>query len=245
MTTHELTKELSALVVSLRALSCDAQQEVAKQLQLEQRRYATEKRANKFCPPTLTIEAICKAVGGATRQPVRTVNLRQDVFERRYKKLAGEYADRLVAAVRQNPVPPKGNRYSIRYAGADSVHMALPKYDRTPVNAEAYAWQLAADYAFARLFPAYGEQAIRRYAEEQAKGDFDRGYALKEKIQAERDRWRDENTWIFCETDPAGQVVRINGIDPRPFAELLANAAGKSDPLAIINAAPSPVTPTP
>ncbi len=250
MTTHDLTKELSALVTSLRSLSYDASAEVAKTLQLEQRRHGMEKRANKYCPPLLTLAAISAAVGGATRKPVRTVQLRQDVFDRRYKKLASQFATKLVADVRaaaSRPFAPAGTAYSVRYSGMPgikSVHDVLPKYDRTAINADAYAWSLAAHYAVMMLVDAYGSEAIRRFTYDAAPGNdaagYDRRDGIRQKIEEARDAWQEKNTFVLCESDRDGQVVRINGVDPRPFVMLL-SAAGAGDPLGILNTAPVPV----
>lgn len=244
MTTKDLAKELDRLARELSSLSYEASENVAAKLELNRLKHGGD-GGGKYEPKRLTLCSIGAALGAAERAAgPRAHELRSDVFNRRVDKLAPQYADQLVTTVKNGARVPAGETVvrsvAKRSPSARLFWDVVGSFNHSPLAAELYAWDRAVDYTVCRLVPSYARSALEAVARPQEKPG--RDYLdIAQDYRAAIDKWIEGNTEFRCEFDTAGKVVRVNGVDPTPFAALLATVnGGNADPIGIFGQARVP-----
>lgn len=242
MNTHELAKELRGLALHLEALTYEAREQVAHSLDLERRARLMQRRDNKFAPAPLTIAAVRAALNAATAKPALSVTLRKDVYERRVEKLSERYTREFQNHVRAARTAPAGVRFAASFCtkppdGVRSIYDATPRhFANTAINAEVAAWEASARCNLYTIVPGYSYRSVELYVERSMDGATDHTiWDARDRINGAIDRWTRDNTFFLCDVDAGGQVIRVNGLDPAPFIELLKQvSAGNPDPLNVL-----------
>lgn len=243
MTPLDLAKELDRLARELRALTYEAREAVAVELELARRKHALEARTKKFQPRDLSLKMVQAAIGKATSGGAnRTVTLRKDVFENRVEKRAPHLATQLATAARNGAPCPKGARVYLsgtnRPAGALYYLDVFPGFiDHTPLSAERAAWMRAGTLAAKQIAPAYYREEAERKGRTLPLPAGRDAYDFAYDVDCTVMQWADDNLILLCDLDAAGKVTAINGCDPAPFAELARQVkAGNPDPLNLLRA---------
>ncbi len=240
MTTRDLAKELDQLARALRATSGEAGDYIATELELARHHHGQDGGRAGFGPKKLTLAAIGGALdAAASKVGPRAIELRSDVFERRVAKRAPLYADKLEDSLRRGLPIPAGepvarNLSPGRAAGIRSYADAVGQFNRSPLAAEISAWDRAMTYVMPRIAPAYAHSALQPLAKTQERPGRD-CWRIADDWRDKIDSWIANNTEYRCELDRGGKAVRVNGVNPAPFAALLAAVQnGNPDPLGIL-----------